>query len=245
MTTSYSAPYASDLAYIHDSGFGRFATNAAKVLLDLLKKQRVTGGQIIDLGCGSGILAEAVAAAGYSVRGYDISEAMIALSRQRVPSGEFFTRTFLEAEFVPCIAVTAIGEVFNYLFDAENKPSRLAPLFRRIYRALQPGGIFLFDVATPGRVPGGSIRGHASGTEWACLVESEEDSRRKLLARRITSFRRVGELYRRGEETDRLRLYDPADLTYKLREIGFRVRLLRNYGELRFPAGYVALLATK
>jgi SAM-dependent methyltransferase len=237
--------YGSDLAYIHDAGFGRFATNAATVLLNLLTKQGVTGGQIIDLGCGSGILAEAVANASYSVRGYDISEAMVALARQRVPSGEFFARSFLDVEFVPCVAVTAIGEVFNYLFDANNKPARLSPLFRRIYQALQPGGTFLFDVATPGRVPGGKTRGHASGLDWACLFEAEEDSRCKLLTRRITSFRQVGDLYRRDEETHRLRLYEPADLAYKLRAVGFRVRFRRNYGELRFPAGYAALMATK
>ena len=40
------------------------------------------------------------------------------------------------------------------------------------------------------------------------LVTSEEDRRHRLLTRRITSFRRVGDLYRRDQEVHRQRLLD-------------------------------------
>jgi SAM-dependent methyltransferase len=235
-----------DLAYIHDAGFGGYARSAAPALLRALRRAGAERGLVIDLGCGSGILAAEIAAAGYEVLGYDISEAMIALARRRVPQARFCAQSLWAADLPPCVAVTAIGECFNYLFDPDNTDQALAKLFRRIHDALCPGGLLLFDVAEPGRVPGpGPRRDYREGDDWAVLVTTEEDRRRRQLTRRITSFRKVGKRYRREQEVHRLRLLSGAALARQLRGIGFRLRLLRRYGEFRFPPGYVALLGRK
>src|SRR4051794_41430023 len=107
-----SDAYGEDLAYIHDAGFGGLATNAAPVLLDALRRRGLASGLVIDLGCGSGILAEAMSAAGHDVPGIDISGAMVAMARVRVPNGQFRDRegSLLAAELPPCVAVAAIGE---------------------------------------------------------------------------------------------------------------------------------------
>jgi SAM-dependent methyltransferase len=238
--------YRDDLAYIHDAGFGNFAREAALVLLGALRRQGTLRGTVIDLGCGSGILSRAVAEAGYDVLGIDVSPAMIALARQRVPRGQFRVESLLNAELPPCVAVAAVGECFNYLFDESNTKSKLAKVFRRVYGALAPGGLFLFDVAEPGRVPGPEPRRtFMEGDDWAVLATTEEDRRRALLIRRITSFRRVGELFRRDQEVHRQRLLTRADLARHLRKLGFRVRILRRYGPLRFGPGQVGLLARR
>ena len=139
-----------------------------------------------------------------------------------------------------------MGECINYLFDSGNTKSSLAKLLRRIHQSLVSGGLFLLDVAEPGRVPGTGIgRSYFEGDDWAVLVTNEEDRRRKLLTRRITSFRRVGDLYRRDQEVHRQRLLAGPDLAAQLRRIGFRVRILRGYGTLRFGRGHVGLLARK
>src|SRR5262249_55311799 len=57
--------YREDLAYIHDAGYGGMARAAAPVLIAELRAQGHERGRVIDLGCGSGILAAAVAKAGY------------------------------------------------------------------------------------------------------------------------------------------------------------------------------------
>jgi SAM-dependent methyltransferase len=238
--------YRDDLAHIHDEGFGGFAQAAAPVLVEALKAGGIDQGLVIDLGCGSGILSRAIYQAGYDVLGVDISAAMIALARQRVPRGEFRVQSLLKSELPPAVAVAAVGEAINYLFDPENTRSSLAKLLERIHRALQPGGVFLFDAAEPGRVPGnGLARTYFEGNDWAVLVSSEEDRRRKFLTRRITSFRQVGELYRRDQEVHCQRLLPRSELAAQLRSIGFRVRVLRGYGRLRFGSGHVGLLARK
>jgi SAM-dependent methyltransferase len=239
--------YGADLAYIHDSGFGAFARGAAPGLLAILRQRDATrGGLVIDLGCGSGIWARELATAGYEVLGIDISAAMIALARRRVPQGQFRQGSFLTVALPPCVAVTSIGECFNFLFDPQNTEQGLMRLFRRINDALCPGGLLIFDVAAPGRVPGtGPQKKYFEGEDWAVLVTAEEDRQRKHLTRRITSFRKVGKSYRRDEEVHHLRLYTRSELAGQLRGVGFRVRTLRRYGQFRFPPGWFGVLARK
>src|SRR6516225_1422189 len=101
--------YRTDLTYIHDAAYGKFAEHAAPVLSRRLQRAGFSKGLVVDLGCGSGILAEPIAAAGFDVAGYDISPAMIALARKRVPGGRFFEASFVDLAVPPCVAVAAIG----------------------------------------------------------------------------------------------------------------------------------------
>ena len=108
--------YQDDLAYIHDAGFGGFAKGSAPGLLRLFRQNAIIEGVVVDLGCGSGIWARALADSGYEVVGVDISPAMIELARQRVPEATFHVQSFVAFPIPACRAVTAQGEVFNYVF---------------------------------------------------------------------------------------------------------------------------------
>jgi SAM-dependent methyltransferase len=237
--------YERDLAYIHDAGFRGFAESAAPFLISHLRGQNRLGGLIVELGCGSGIQAAAMTSGGYDVLGFDISPAMIELAKQQAPKGEFRVASFLDVEIPRCLVVTAVGEIFNYLFDERNSPAQLENVFRRVLAALEPGGWFLFDVALVGRIPEGLRRTYAEGADWACLYEGCEDASKKSLTRQITTFRRAGEHYQRHSEMHRLRLYEREPLCESLRKIGFRVRTLKSYGEFAFPPGYAGFLCRR
>ncbi len=248
MPRTAATAYSADLASIHDAGFGHVAANAAVELLKHLRKvrKRQPPGLVVDLGCGSGILSQAVSAAGYDVLGFDYSESMLALARKRAPRAEFRRESFISAKIPSCIAIAAVGEVFNYLFDRRNRAARLPKVLRSLYQALVPGGLLLFDVAAPGRVPGSApVRGFAEGPGWTCLYTAEEDRRRMTLTRTITSFWKVGDLYRRSREIHRLRLYPRNTVQQELRRAGFQVRPRSGYGRFRFPPGCVGFAATK
>jgi SAM-dependent methyltransferase len=241
-----TAAYGDDLAYIHDAGFGGLAREAGQVLVDALWGRGITEGLVIDLGCGSGILSGVVTGSGYQALGIDISAAMVALARKHVPDATFRVESLLSAELPQCVAVAAVGECLNYLFDEGNTAPKLARLFRRIYRALAPSGLFILDVAEPGRVSrAGPYRTYTEGRDWAVLVKKEEDRRRRILTRTITSFRRYGEYYRRDHEVHRQRLIARSEVAGQLRSIGFRVRSVRGYANQRFGSGHGGIIATK
>ncbi len=238
--------YKEDLAYIHDVSHGDFALNSAPGILEILDRNGTREGLLVDLGCGSGLWAQELAKAHYRILGIDISEPMVSIARRRVPDAEFRVGSLFKADIPVCNAVTSLGECLNYLFDPANDLRALVHLFRRIYGALAPGGLFVFDIAEPGQVArGATTRGFSEGEDWVVLLEKEEDRERRTLTRRITSFRKVGEHYRRADEVHRLRLYKSTDVAGELRRAGFQVRTRRSYGQYRLPKAHAAFIARK
>lgn len=236
--------YKTDLAYIHDVGFGDFATNSAPGLLEILRRNGITTGLVVDLGCGSGLWARQLSSAGYHILGVDISTAMIAIARERVPQADFRTQSLLKVKIPQCVAVTSLSECLNYLFDKSNRITELRRLFHRVYAALNPGGLFVFDIAEPGRGKGPRQK-FREGRDWTVLVEVDEDNRTNRLTRRITTFRQVGDLYRRDEEIHQLQLYRRSDVAKELRHVGFRVRTIGRYGAQPMIDGCVGFIARK
>jgi SAM-dependent methyltransferase len=237
--------YQEDLAYIHDVGYGDFAHDSAPGLLTILRQTGREKGLVVDLGCGSGIWAKELTQAGYDVLGIDISEAMLDLARKKAPKASFQNASLVRVELPKCDAVTSIGECLNYQFDEHSK-TELKELFRRIYNSLRPNGIFIFDILEPGCVTGTNPqKTYSQGKDWAILLEKEEDEKNSKLTRKITIFRQVGNLYRKSEEIHCVQLYKATEIASELREVGFKVRIIRGYGKLRFRKAVVGFIAKK
>lgn len=238
--------YREDVAYIHDAGHADFALRSAPGILEILEENEVPEGLVVDLGCGSGQWARELLRAGYRVLGIDISEAMIGLAREKAPGAEFRVGSLFDVPIPPCDAVTSVSEVLNYLFDPENEGRGLERVFGRVRDALRPGGAFVFDVLGPGQVqPGTTARGFSVGEDWAVLSEREEDLERGTMERRIVSFRKVGEHYRRDEEVHRVRLYDPEEVEAELGRAGFEVATMRAYGDHPLGENHTAFVARR
>ena len=60
--------YREDLPYIHDAGLRDYALNAAPGLLRMMRKNGVTDGLVVDLGCGSGRWVAELNRVGYLFR---------------------------------------------------------------------------------------------------------------------------------------------------------------------------------
>lgn len=105
--------------------------------------------RVLDLACGTGSAAVALAAAGFQVAGLDLSPEMVKLAvRKAARAGVNVTfsvgdmRDFALAE--PVDAVLCLGDAINHLLDMED----LQRAFQCIFRALAPGGLLVFDVNT-------------------------------------------------------------------------------------------------
>ncbi len=234
--------YDTELARAHHEGFGQIAREAAATLLVGLADSGIVTGLVVDLGSGSGILARLVTDAGFEALGFDLSEAMVTLAAAHAPAARFVRAPVLDADLPACVAVTAIGEVFNYAFDPRTDLDHLGPLLRRIHQALEPGGLALFDVAGPGRCgPTGRRETVAESDGWKLRSVAEEDPDGSTLVRHISLVAADGTHH---EETHVLRLYRPDDVAEAVAGAGFGdVRRLDRYRRFELPAGLHGFLA--
>jgi SAM-dependent methyltransferase len=213
--------YGEDIAAIHAAGFTGPAEAAARELLGRLAGRA----RIVDLGCGDGTTAALLTAAGHEVHGIDASPALIALARERAPGATFAVGSFVDAELPgERDAVLAVNEVLGYALDPRYGEATLDVVFARVAGALRRGGVFLLDLAGPGRVPPGGRAGVTFGDGWAVLAESRP--RGTTLVRRVVAYRNRGDGVCRTVELHRLVLHERAAVLARLRAAGFTARML-------------------
>jgi trans-aconitate methyltransferase len=80
--------YRSDLALVHDLGFGFHADRCAPGILALLQPVRQRRGVVLELGWGTGLLTRHLIDAGHRVIATDASPAMLDRARQALPNVE-------------------------------------------------------------------------------------------------------------------------------------------------------------
>ena len=118
--------------------------------MQILEKEGVKPRTVVDLACGTGSVTEILARKGYQVTGVDMSEEMLTEAMAKVMDMENpprFVCQKLQELHLPRgvdLAVCALDSL-DYITDPENCREAI----RRVYKALNPGGIFIFDVNTP------------------------------------------------------------------------------------------------
>lgn len=221
--------YGADQARIHHERFGDLAADAARLVVDRLQAAGHVTGFVTDLGCGSGILAAQLLAAGYLVEGVDLSPAMVTLARETAPQGSFRVGSVHDALIAPSVAVTAIGEVLQYATDARAGIGAFRALAGRVFAALEPGGVFAFDLSLPGRNLGLDVRHvfHDHGS-WMLGMHATEGP--DWYERRIVILVEEADgRYRRVDETHGLVLLEESEVVAALEAAGFAVEVRPSY----------------
>ncbi len=234
--------YQKDLAYIHDAGFSQYALQSAPQILGILQANVQPKELIVELGCGSGLLAEKLCEASYTVLGIDISREMIKIAQKRVPKASFQVGSLYQVNIPQCTAVVAVGEVLNYAFD---RTYALPQLFARIYQALKRGGVFIFDIATLALLSSEKEQKFREGQDWFILVEKSSDLTKQQVTRRIITFRQIGNYYQKSEEVHVQSVYEVSTIIDHLNSEGFMVQISESYGQFKLPQGRTAFFAYK
>jgi len=236
--------YQEDLAYIHARAFGALARGAAPEIVRLLQAAAIPIRSVVDVGCGAGVLTAALIDAGFEATGIDSSAELLAIARAHVPQAHFVNTSVYDAALPSCQAIVALGEPLTYHADLVDAERRVRSLFQRASGILQAGGILIFDVIELG-APSLAGRSWQSGEDWAVMVETTEDREARTLVRKIETFRRVDDLYRRGREIHTVRLFDAENLRNQLAACGFAVETAPAYGTYRLPARRLAFFCTR
>ena len=234
--------YNDDLAHIDVDGYGFHWQGAADAILEWFEQFGIADGKVVDLGCGGGQWLGRLAEAGYQTCGIDVSESMIQIARRNVPEAQLLCASFADVAIPECDAATALGEPMNYL----NSGPAMCRTMRNVFSALRPGGVFIFDLRHTAKVPVAPRDHHKIAEDWFCYARIEEDFRKNTLTRTITTFRRMTNgQYRRGEEVHRLKIFSRVEVTQWLRQIGFRVRTRRGYGNYKLGPRQAVFICRK
>jgi len=136
------------LASHYDAVTGDSATEAA-FIHGIIEQRHRQAATLLDLACGTGSITALLAGA-YRVSGLDISPAMLALAREKLPGQARLyladmTSFRLDARFD---VVVCAYQGLNHLLS----PAAWQSCFDRAWEHLNRGGLFVFDIATPGHL---------------------------------------------------------------------------------------------
>ena len=203
---------------------------------EILRREGVMPRTAVDLACGTGSVALLLARQGLQVTAVDMSEEMLTAAAQKA-AGEknppVFACQMLQELCLPRgvdLAVCALDSL-DYILD----PKDCAEAIRRIYKALNPGGIFIFDVNTPEKLR--AMDGQVfldEDEDVYCVWRGEFDEQTNICSYGMDLFQRSGDAWYRSFEEHREYAYTAEQLIEYLRSAGFTS--IRVYGDRTFNA---------
>lgn len=204
----------------------------------ILKQENVRPRSAIDLACGTGSVALLLAEEYDRVMGVDMSEEMLTVAFQRaVEQGkhlQFICQRLQEMALPRAVdlAVCALDGL-DYILD----PGDCQKAIRRVYKALNPGGIFIFDVNTPEKLR--AMDGQVfldEDDDVYCVWRGEFDEQTNICSYGMDLFQREGEKWYRSFEEHREYAYSAQQLTSYLKAAGFTHIRIYADGRLEAPA---------
>jgi SAM-dependent methyltransferase len=236
--------YRSDLAHVHDRGFGFHAEACAPGILALLKPVRAREGLVLELGCGSGLLTKELIGAGHRVIATDASPAMLELTREAIGDAADVRRLTLPDDPLPTAdAIVAIGHPLNYLPDVEAIERALVA----VAGALLPGGVLAVDICD---LQWGAARRNApnlgrAGSDWAIITEFSVPAPDRFV-RDMTTFVPAGDgLWRRDFEHHENVLVDTSQIPASLGVHGVDARVTTSFGSEVNPEGLRVVIGNR
>ena len=204
---------------------------------EILKKEAVRPRSAIDLACGTGSVALLLARQYDRVIGVDMSEEMLTVAFQRGQEQEkmpmFICQKLQELRLPRAVdmAVCALDGL-DYILD----PKDCKEAIRRVYHALNPGGIFIFDVNTPEKLR--SMDGQVfldEDDDVYCVWRGEFDEDTNICSYGMDLFQREGESWYRSFEEHKEYAYTVSQLTDFLKAAGFAHIRVYADGKLEAP----------
>lgn len=242
--------YRPDLAWVYHVGFAGYAESARDGIVARLRGHGLRRGQrVLDVGCGTGVLARALLDAGYAVSGVDASPALIELAREHTPAGDFQVlalptrRAAGTPGALPAAdAIVSTGHVLNYL----DSRADIALALAEIAAALRPGGLLALDLMTERFCEARDIHAPNAKVEddWVLVTRYSRPAPYRF-DRDFTVFRRTDDGWRRSDEHHATVTFEPDDALAILRANGVDAEIRPAFGSETLPEGLVVLTGAR
>ena len=203
---------------------------------EILKQEGLSPRTAVDLACGTGSVTALLARRGLQVVGVDMSEEMLTVASQKACEGEqmpcFICQSLQQLRLPRAVdlAVCALDSL-DYITDPEDCREAI----RRVYKYLNPGGIFIFDVNTPEKLR--AMDGQVfldEDDDVYCVWRGEFDEETNICSYGMDLFQRKGNLWERSFEEHCEYAYSAEQLVGDLKAAGFTH--IRVYGDRRMEA---------
>ena len=189
----------------------------------ILEKEGLKVRTVADLACGTGSATRILAQMGYRVTAVDLSEDMLTEAMDKcadLPNLPTFVHQNLAELRLPRAVDLAVCflDSLDYILD----PMDCEKAIRRTYKALNPGGIFIFDVNTPEKLQ--SMDGQVfldEDDDVYCVWRGEFDESTNICSYGRDLFQREGDLWHRSFEEHREYAYSIEQLRGFLKKAGF------------------------
>ena len=190
---------------------------------EILKREGLSPKTAVDLACGTGSVALILARDGMKVTAVDMSEEMLMVAAQKAQELEappqFVCQSLQELRLPRGVdlAVCALDSL-----DYITNPDDCAEAIRRVYKVLNPGGIFIFDVNTPEKLR--AMDGQVfldEDDDVYCVWRGEFDEETNICSYGMDLFQREGAVWHRSFEEHREYAYSEAQLVGYLKDAGF------------------------
>ena len=190
---------------------------------EILKKEGVAPRTVADLACGTGSATRILAQMGYAVTAVDLSEEMLTEAMDKCADLEHlprFVHQALQELRLPRGVDMAVCflDSLDYILDPED----CAEAIRRVWKALNPGGVFIFDVNTPEKLR--AMDGQVfldEDDDVYCVWRGEFDEQTNICTYGMDLFQRRGEVWLRSQEEHQEYAYSIEQLTGFLKDAGF------------------------
>lgn len=203
---------------------------------EIIRREKVAVRTAADLACGTGSVTALLAQKGLPVVGVDLSEDMLTQAQQKTQTltpRPVFLHQDLARLYLPRgvdLAVCALDSL-DYIIA----PDDCAAAIRGVYKALNPGGIFIFDVNTPEKLQAMDGQVFLDEDENVyCVWRGEFDRKSNICSYGMDLFQRQGNMWRRSFEEHREYAYTRPQLTRFLKAAGFTG--IHVYGDRTFAA---------
>ena len=190
---------------------------------EILKREGLSPRSAVDLACGTGSVALLLAQRGLSVTAVDMSWEMLTVAQQKAGEAgvcpQFACQRLQDLHLPRAVdlAVCALDSM-DYILDPEDCKKAI----RRVYKALNPGGCFIFDVNTPEKLR--AMDGQVfldEDDDVFCVWRGEFDQDTNICSYGMDLFQRRGEAWYRSFEEHREYAYSAEELVSYLKEAGF------------------------